>query len=145
MTVDLKMFTGDNRELHKNPTTVSSGVNCNATNPLDVVAPTLLLDYPEGNFNYLYSSSLGRYYFVTDIRYLTGGRVEVDCLVDVLMSGNKAGEIDDSEATIIRSGKRATDIPDSKYPIVDSVDVHNDFVSVNWAGYDTAYAITVTD
>lgn len=117
MTVDLKLFTGDNRELHKQTTTVSSSVNCDATKPMDVVQPTFILEYPEGNFNYLYSSSLGRYYFVTEIRYLTGGRVEVDCLVDVLMSGNEDGEIDGADATIIRSGKGITYIPDDKLPI----------------------------
>ena len=56
---------------------------------LSVENPVLILQYKsdiQPNVNYLYIPEYNRYYFVTDIINLTGGRYELHCKVDVLMS-----------------------------------------------------------
>lgn len=56
---------------------------------LSVENPVLILQYKSGiqsNVNYVYIPEYNRYYFVTDIINLTGGRYEIHCKVDVLMS-----------------------------------------------------------
>lgn len=37
-------------------------------------------------FNYLHCPNLGRWYYITDIIFMSGGVVEIHCKVDVLMS-----------------------------------------------------------
>ena len=56
---------------------------------LSVENPVLILQYKsdiQPNVNYVYIPEYNRYYFVTDIINLTGGRYEIHCKVDVLMS-----------------------------------------------------------
>ena len=56
---------------------------------LSVENPVLILQYKsdiQANVNYVYIPEYNRYYFVTDIINLTGGRYELHCKVDVLMS-----------------------------------------------------------
>lgn len=56
---------------------------------LSVENPVLILQYKsdiQPNVNYVYIQEYNRYYFVTDIINLTGGRYEIHCKVDVLMS-----------------------------------------------------------
>lgn len=56
---------------------------------LSVENPVLILQYKSNiqpNVNYVYIQEYNRYYFVTDIINLTGGRYEIHCKVDVLMS-----------------------------------------------------------
>ena len=55
---------------------------------LSVENPVLILQYKsdiQSNVNYVYIPEYNRYYFVTDIINLTGGRYELHCKVDVLM------------------------------------------------------------
>ena len=56
---------------------------------LSVENPVLILQYKsdiQPNVNYVYIPEYNRYYFVTDIINLTGGRYEIHCKVDVLTS-----------------------------------------------------------
>lgn len=56
---------------------------------LSVENPVLILQYKsdiQSKVNYVYIPEYNRYYFVTDIINLTGGRYEIHCKVDVLMS-----------------------------------------------------------
>lgn len=56
---------------------------------LSVENPVLILQYKsdiQSKVNYVYIPEYNRYYFVTDIINLTGGRYELHCKVDVLMS-----------------------------------------------------------
>lgn len=56
---------------------------------LSVENPVLILQYKsdiQSNVNYVYIPEYNRYYFVTDIINLTGGRYELHCKVDVLTS-----------------------------------------------------------
>lgn len=56
---------------------------------LSVENPVLILQYKsdiQSNVNYVYIPEYNRYYFVTDVINLTGGRYELHCKVDVLMS-----------------------------------------------------------
>lgn len=144
MIANLYNYGGDPRVVDKTAQLgLVTSVECEFFGEYNLLNPLFKLNYSGVNFNYIYISDLNRYYFVLNHRISNGMINAVETRVDVLMSAKTA--VLNSNATIIRSGTRATDIPDSKYPIVDFVDVHNDFVSVNWAGYDTAYAITVTD
>lgn len=56
---------------------------------LSVENPVLILQYKsdiQPNVNYVHIPEYNRYYFVTDIINLTGGRYEIHCKVDVLTS-----------------------------------------------------------
>lgn len=56
---------------------------------LSVENPVLILQYKsdiQSKVNYVYIPEYNRYYFVTDIINLTGGRYELHCKVDVLTS-----------------------------------------------------------
>lgn len=55
-----------------------------------ITSPVLILSYQGVDFNYIFVPAWSRYYFVTDITVTTGGRVEVRCKVDVLMSFNSS-------------------------------------------------------
>lgn len=55
-------------------------------NEMDLMQPTFILktDPLVYNANYLYCSFTSRYYYITDITALTGGRIAISCRVDVL-------------------------------------------------------------
>lgn len=53
--------------------------------PCDVLNPSLILKQTtRGNWNYAYIPAWGRYYFMSNITFLTGDRVQVDLSIDVL-------------------------------------------------------------
>ena len=68
---------------------VIDDVSATIKGALSVENPVLILQYKsdiQSNVNYVYIPEYNRYYFVTDIINLTGGRYELHCKVDVLMS-----------------------------------------------------------
>lgn len=86
MTVELKYNSSDNNTINKNITTVSSA-SCTIKEPMDIENPHIILNtFNYNNVNYVYIPDLNRYYFITDIINLTGGRVELVLDVDVLES-----------------------------------------------------------
>lgn len=90
----------DNRVLNKT-LYVQRNVIADIKGTCSITSPTLILSYQGVDFNYIYVPAWSRYYFVTDITVTTGGRVEVRCKVDVLMSYR--GGILNTSAHIIRS------------------------------------------
>lgn len=69
--------------------TIIDDVSATIKGALSVENPVLILQYKsdiQSNVNYVYIPEYNRYYFVTDIINLTGGRYELHCKVDVLMS-----------------------------------------------------------
>lgn len=69
--------------------TIIDDVSATIKGALSVENPVLILQYKSNiqpNVNYVYIQEYNRYYFVTDIINLTGGRYEIHCKVDVLMS-----------------------------------------------------------
>ena len=69
--------------------TVIDDVTATIKGALSLENPVIILQYKpdiQSNVNYVYIQEYNRYYFVTDIIDLTGGRYELHCKVDVLMS-----------------------------------------------------------
>ena len=68
---------------------IINDVSATIKGALSVENPVLILQYKsdiQSKVNYVYIPEYNRYYFVTDIINLTGGRYELHCKVDVLMS-----------------------------------------------------------
>lgn len=86
MTVELKYNASDNNTINKSITAVDTAT-CIIKEPMDVEKPHIILNtFNYSSVNYVYIPDLNRYYFVTDIINLTGGRVELVLDVDVLES-----------------------------------------------------------
>lgn len=120
MTVNLGITTDDKRTLNKSfavnytANNVHVKDNCSVLNPVI----TFQLSNIGYNFNYMYIPEFGRYYFIDDIRILTGNRVEVTGSVDVLMSYRES--IRALTVNVSRqadAGKRNPKISDSAKPL----------------------------
>lgn len=86
MTVIFYNNNSDKRVLNKNILEVKS-VSAIAKGDIDIISPTLILQYTDmTNINYCYISDLKRYYFIKNIRYISGQRIEIDMNIDVLMT-----------------------------------------------------------
>lgn len=80
--------------LRKNPTAITrNGVPVTATAtmlaPYNLEKPSFLLDYAadiSGQCNYIQVAQSGFYYFVNEPILLSGGRMQIDCQMDYLMS-----------------------------------------------------------
>ena len=79
--------TSDNRVISKNITLIKE-VSIELKSNVDFISPTIFLQTFDGceDVNYLYIEEFKRYYFVNNINHLTGGRISLNCSVDVLMS-----------------------------------------------------------
>lgn len=86
--------------------------------------PVFILDLDEiekvsdiSNINYLHWFQTGRYYYVTDIRFLRGRLVELACRCDVLYTFRD--DILNSTQFCVRSGNKFTSLlPDENYQIL---------------------------
>ena len=63
--------------------------NCKLLETANVVNPTVIIGgftkmEDISDYNYCYIAQFKRYYFISDIKNLTGGRVQIDMHVDVL-------------------------------------------------------------
>lgn len=144
MQCNLYTITADPRQLVKVTSTtpyISAIANIEPTQPVNILAPTFIFNnnsqlYP---CNYLYCDTFSRYYYIRNIRILPGGRIAIDCTVDVLQT--YASSIKNCNATITRYERRTdgstgpTEIPDSKLPVlpgrkdIDSITVFNRDIS----------------
>lgn len=89
MTVSLYKTSSDRKRLNKSLVVIKSDINCIIKDINDIFTPRIILENYELSLdkcNYAYISEFNRYYFINDIRPLTGGRVELILYVDVLMS-----------------------------------------------------------
>lgn len=64
--------------------------NCSIIRPVLIVSKNAVTLTNGALFNYAYIDVYNRYYFVTDIKTVANGMVEISCAVDVLMSFNTA-------------------------------------------------------
>lgn len=88
MNIKLCSSTSEIVAINKNISIIDD-VSATIKGALSVENPVLILQYKsdiQSNVNYVYIPEYNRYYFVTDIINLTGGRYEIHCKVDVLMS-----------------------------------------------------------
>lgn len=68
------------------PSSYSATLNCQLKEPCAVNSPVLIISQGafSTSYNYAYIAAWGRYYFVSDVTFLTGQRVEVALSCDVL-------------------------------------------------------------
>ena len=87
MNVEIYKNLSENSVIGKIKTLVYS-TECDIKGESSIINPVLILKYNEKIFesNYIYIPTWKRYYFIDDVRVLTGGRVELSLSVDVLES-----------------------------------------------------------
>lgn len=87
MNVEIYKNLSENSVIGKTKTLVYQ-TPCEIKGESSIINPVLILQYNEQLFasNYVYIPAWSRYYFIDDVRVLTGGRVEVSLSVDVLES-----------------------------------------------------------
>lgn len=88
MTVYLYNNASEPNEIGKALSPIDT-VSATIKGDISYESPTLIFQYSgtvAHNINYMYISELGRYYFITDIKNLTGSRYEITGKVDVLES-----------------------------------------------------------
>lgn len=88
MTIDILQTSSANNFVNKNVTSIKSGVSCNVKEPIRIINPVVILSFDVETLkaNYAYIPDYKRYYYITDIVPLTGGRIELHLAVDVLYS-----------------------------------------------------------
>ena len=87
MTIQLCSTLDENNVINKTIDTIEN-VNATIKDDSSIINPTIILTYKStmASINYVYIPDWKRYYFVRDIRVLTGGRYEIDLYIDVLQS-----------------------------------------------------------
>lgn len=96
-------------------------------NEMDLMQPTFVLktDPLVYNANYLYCSFTSRYYYITDITALTGGRIAISCKIDVLYTYKD--EILASSAWVVSSSSASDagdyDMLHNDYPFQSDYDI----------------------
>ena len=115
MTVILYKNTSDKRNLNKVITQIKS-VSATSKGEINIISPTLILEYFSIDFNYCYISDFNRYYFVNSITLLSGKRVQINLSVDVLMTYKE--EIKNLTVNVLRYEKsEPTFLTDSRIPL----------------------------
>lgn len=87
MQISIGRIADDKRKINKTFSAVSS-VDCKIYEPCNVLSPIFILSY-NANFltcNYAYCSAFGRYYYIDNITVDSGGKIRIQCSVDVLKS-----------------------------------------------------------
>lgn len=138
MNITLYTTTDDMRTVDKTLTTVKS-VTATPTEPMNVLAPTLIINYDNSvlSANYVYIPALNRYYYIDNIDLLKGNRILLSCRVDVLKT--YANDIGNCNCICVRSESigTPTQIPDKNLPIdpnredIVSIVFSNDPLNVN--------------
>ena len=89
MHITLYNNSSDKRALNKNISTVAEFENAKTVENFNISTPQFIVSYDVSlltNVNYCYCLETNRFYYVTEIIVLTGGRVQLSCMCDVLMS-----------------------------------------------------------
>lgn len=91
MKVHITLYNNmsDKRTLNKNISAVTSFDNAKTVENFNVSTPQFIISYDVSlltSVNYCYCAETNRYYYINDINILTGGRVQLTCMCDVLMS-----------------------------------------------------------
>lgn len=114
--------TADNRVVDKtNYIEQRATKNCDFFNQTGVMHPSILLSYDSAivnNCNYFYIAEWGRWYYITGIEVMPGGRMVVTGSEDVLYSNKD--EILNLDAYVVRTEDESRSnklINDAKHPI----------------------------
>lgn len=88
MTIDILQTSSANNVINKVISTIKKNVVCNVKEPISIINPIVILSFDVETLkaNYTYIPDYKRYYYITDIVPLTGGRIELHLAVDVLYS-----------------------------------------------------------
>lgn len=88
ITIQIGSCLDDPRMLHKSFTVVAERSAVDIHEPCDIMQPVLIMEYAAAYLgcNYVYIPAWGRYYYITDMTAMQGGRVELALQEDVLMS-----------------------------------------------------------
>ena len=115
MNVILYNNKSDKRNLNKNLSEIKT-VSATAKGEINIISPTLILDYFSTDFNYCYISDFNRYYFVNSITLLSGHRLQLDLSIDVLMTYKE--EIKNLRVNVLRyENIEPTFLTDSRIPL----------------------------
>lgn len=91
MDIILYNTSDDPRVVNKTITQVAS-LQGSLRNETEIVTPVVLIEYANpAAFNYAYISAFGRYYFVTDVKSVRNGILEIHLKSDVLKSFGLSG------------------------------------------------------
>lgn len=116
MQIKLYKTTDGNNILDKTLTDEKTISNVDIVEPCNVLAPAFILRYDSNALNYNYCNAFGRYYFITGLQVLTGGRCVISCAVDVLYTYRDG--IKNSVGTFLRSeNPKQNYLPDNKLPV----------------------------
>lgn len=122
MTLNLYNTSDDTRVMDKTVTLIKS-VTAKPSENVSILSPVFILDYDVFTdttlltANYLYCTELLRYYYITDIQILTGGRVRISCSVDVLKTYSDSIKNCDCVVTRSESVGKPSEIPDNNLPV----------------------------
>lgn len=115
MVITLYANNSDNRKLNKEIVSYGS-INVNLKDDCKLTNPTFILkaddwgNMPQNGVNYLYAPNFKRYYFINEVYYMCGKRVELVCSVDVLMSFKN--EINSLNCRILRQQNQSNPLLD---------------------------------
>ena len=86
MEIQLFSMTSEKNRLGKSKTAITT-LSGSLRNQCNILTPSIVIEYlPPTTFNYFYIPEFSRYYFVTNITYITNSIVEITGSVDVLDS-----------------------------------------------------------
>lgn len=115
MTITLYKNVSDKRNLNKNITEIKT-VSAITKGDINIISPTLIIQYFSTDFNYCYISEFNRYYYVNSISLLNGQRIQLELSVDVLMSYKE--EIKNLTVNVLRyENIEPTFLTDSRIPL----------------------------
>ena len=115
MTVTLYKNTSDKRNLNKVISEIKS-VSATAKGDINIISPTLIIQYFNTDFNYCFISELNRFYYVNSLTLLTGQRMQINLSVDVLMTYKE--EIKNLTVNVLRyENIEPTFLSDSRIPL----------------------------
>lgn len=84
MNLKCYLVSDDKRKAKKNLGTVVHDFDAKLQAPCDQLNPSFILSADKTDFNYIYVNAWRKYYFVTNMTFLTGQQIRVDCHEDTL-------------------------------------------------------------
>lgn len=86
MNLQIGVCLDDGRTVNKT-FTVNATITGQVKSNVDIINPVFIIATPSDiNINYCYCSDFNRYYYVDNVEVMTGGKVALNCRVDVLKS-----------------------------------------------------------
>lgn len=88
LMINLYVNESDTNVVDKNITTIHSNVAYEFKTETSMTSPVIFIDRSLWNdsINYVYIDELNRFFFVKDVKFMTGKMIALICEVDVLMS-----------------------------------------------------------